>query len=160
MRRSICNNGSASSFLLMFCASIFVLCGVGGISETEACPYRGAANSRRRIGPFATHGRALQVRRWANNRGCVVSYTFPCYWGRTRGYCFNVFFQGRTQRQRCPVRGVPGSRRRIGPFLSYPRALWARRWAIGRGCLASKAYACYQRGTRGYCFTIYFRRGR
>jgi hypothetical protein len=45
----------------------------------------------RRVGPFATQGSAWQRRNQAQGRGYAVSGVFPCYDGRSRGYCFNVF---------------------------------------------------------------------
>ena len=130
---------------------------VGEFQEAEACPHK-VSGSRRRVGPLVTHNRALQLRRWAQSRGCWVSYTFPCYRGQTRGYCFNVFARTRTRRTTCPVRGTPGTYRKVGAFFSYQRAIFTRRWAALRGCSVSKLYVCYRGRSRGYCFNIYFRR--
>jgi hypothetical protein len=45
-----------------------------------------------RAGPFATQTTAWQRWREARNRGLSVSNgVVPCYWGDTRGYCFNIF---------------------------------------------------------------------
>ena len=45
-----------------------------------------------RVGPFATQMTAWQRWREAQAGGYSVSQgVVPCYWGDTRGYCFNVF---------------------------------------------------------------------
>ena len=69
----------------------------------------------------------------------------------------NVSDQGQ-QRSRHPLHLVQQREcsRRAGPYVTQSTALQRRRQAQSQGYGVSGVFPCYDGGTRGYCFNVFF----